>query len=65
MSDIPKTESGKVAFIAVAWEIAKLTHPQGQAIGTAPTTSEAAVKDLTNAFLKAYEAIFARKPIED
>jgi hypothetical protein len=61
MSDIPNTESGRVAALAVAWEIVKVAY--GTARG-ASKKGEEGTKELTNAVIKAFNAIVDNKPIE-
>jgi len=57
---IPNTENLKVAALAIAWEIVKITH----IANAARKGGEEGQKDLTNAVIKTYTAIEKGEPIE-
>jgi hypothetical protein len=55
---VPDTENGHVAMLAIAWEIVKTAYGARQ-----NDTDEHGVTTLTNAVIKAYQALNAMTPI--
>lgn len=59
-SDLPDTENLNVAALATAWAIVKVTYNIPNLMGNRDSN----VKVVTNAVIKAYQAILDNKPIE-
>jgi hypothetical protein len=57
---VPNTDTHVVAAIAVAWEIVKVTQDIGHMNGS----REEKLKEITNAVIQAYVAIWSQTPIK-
>jgi hypothetical protein len=64
MSDIPDTISGTVSALAIAWEIVKITYIEGRSGVMSRKPPAEGLKELTNAVIKAQEAIMSQTDIQ-
>lgn len=63
MPEIPNTESQTVATLAIAWEIVKMTYITGKS-AIARKNGDEGLKELTNAVIKAFTAIYNKEAIQ-
>lgn len=59
---VPNTDNSDVAILAIAWEIAKITH--GAMLIKSGGGGDNGQKEMTNAVIKTYDAIKNLKPVE-